>query len=67
MIIPQQPIHKVDRLIRDIPLVLRRHEPAPLLARVPAEDLVVVRVELDVVLVEVGVELVRAEDFGDLD
>lgn len=33
----------------------------------PAEDVVELRRELDVVLLEVLVQLVRAEDFGDLD
>ena len=48
-------------------LVVLVEELGPGLARVAAEDAVKVRVELEVVLVEVVEELVSAEDLDDLD
>lgn len=49
MIISQQLVQKVDRLVGNVSLILGRDEARPRLARVPAEHIVELRVELDFV------------------
>ena len=65
MIVPQQLIQEIDRLRAHEVLVIRVDELAPGLAAVPADEALEVRVQLDAVLGEVGVELVGAENLGD--
>lgn len=54
VVVPEQLVQKVDGLIGDVPLVLGRDEARPRLARVPAEQVVELRVELDVVPLQTG-------------
>ena len=61
VVVAKELVEEVDRLGADEVLVLRRDELRPRLPRVAAEDAVKVRVELEVVLVEVVEELVGAE------
>lgn len=67
MVVSQQLVEEVNRLVADEPLILRVHEAVPGLLLEPAEDVVVLRVELDLVLVQVVEQFVRAQDLGDLD
>lgn len=67
MIVPQQLVQEIDRLVAHEPLVLRGREAVPALLREAPEDVVVLRVELDVVLVEVVEEVLGAEHLGNLD
>jgi len=61
VVVAQQAVEQVDRLRRDEVLVLGVDEFGPRLARMAAEQPVKVRVELEVILVEVVEELVGAE------
>jgi hypothetical protein len=67
VVVPEELVEKVDGLVRDEALILARDEPAPRLALVPSEDVVVLRVEVDIVFLEVGVQLVRPEHLRDFD
>ena len=67
VVVPKQLVEEVDGLVRDEALVLARDEAAPRLALVPSEDVVVLRVEVDIVFLEVGVQLVRPEHLRDFD
>jgi hypothetical protein len=49
VIVPQQLVQKVDRLIRDVSLIFRRDEFAPWFPGVSAEHVVELRVEVDIV------------------
>ena len=62
VVVSEQLVQQVDRLWRDEVLVVGVEELGPRLARVPPEDAVEMRVELEGVLVEVIEELVRAEN-----
>jgi len=67
VIVAQQLVEKVDGFRDSEVLVLGRHEALPGLLAVRAEQVHKVRVEHQAVLVEVGVEISRAEHLGDLD
>jgi len=67
MIVPQQLVQEIDRLVRDVALVLRSDETLPRFASEATEDVVEFGREVNVVLFEVSVEVVRSEYFANLD
>lgn len=67
MVISKQLVKEVDGFGADEPLVLGVDERGPWLLRVPREDLVILRIKLDVVLVQVLEQLLRSKNLGDLD
>mmetsp|Transcript_2371 Transcript_2371/g.6553 ORF Transcript_2371/g.6553 Transcript_2371/m.6553 type:complete len:237 (+) Transcript_2371:263-973(+) len=67
MVVSEQLGYKVDGLVRHQMLVLRRDEFLPGLLGVAAEDAIEVRIEFQVVGVEVVEEFLRAQDLCDLD
>lgn len=67
MVVAQELVEKVDRFVADKTLVLRVDKAVPGLLLEAAQDVVVLRVELDLVLVDVVKEVVGAEHLGDLD
>ena len=66
MIIAQELVKKIYRIITDKFLVLCVDEGGPVLLGKPPQDIVVLRIELDIVLVEVLKQGVGAENFGNL-
>lgn len=67
MIVPQQLVEEVDGLVADEALVLGVDEAMPGLLLEAAQDVVVLRVKLDLVLVEIVEKVVGAEHLCDLD
>lgn len=67
MVISQELVQEIDGLIADEPLILRVDKAVPRLLLEAAEDIIVLRVELDLVLVEIVEEVVGAQDLGNLD
>lgn len=65
MVITEKLVQEVNSLVADESLILRVDEAVPRLLLEPAKDIVVLRVELDLVLVEVVEQVVSAEDLGD--
>ena len=66
MIIPQQLIQKIHRIITHKPLIIRRDIRMPRLLRKPAQNIIILRIELDIVLVQVVEQVFRAEDLSNL-
>lgn len=64
VVVPQHPVEQVDRLIGHQLVILGRDELGPRLALVLTQDVVVVRVQLQLVLVDVGEQFLSAQDFG---
>lgn len=58
VVVAQQSVQKVERLIRDQVLILRGHEATPRLARVAAQNTFKLGVQLQVVLIQVLEQLV---------
>lgn len=67
MVVAQQLVEEVDSFVRDKPLVFRRDEAVPGFLLETAKNVVVLRVELNLVLVQVVEEIVGAQNLGDLD
>ena len=67
VIVAQQLVQKVDGIVRNVSLVLGRDETAPRLALVSSQDIVVLWVQIDVVLFQVGIQLIRSKHLADLD
>lgn len=67
VVISQQLIQEVDSLVAHKPLVLSSDEAVPRLPGEPADDVVVLGVELYLVLVQVIEEVIGAEDLCDFD
>lgn len=67
MVVAQQLVQEVDRLVTDESLVLGIDKAVPGLLLEAAEDVVVLRVQLNLVLVNVVKEVVGAQDLCDLD
>mmetsp|Transcript_15062 Transcript_15062/g.41272 ORF Transcript_15062/g.41272 Transcript_15062/m.41272 type:complete len:243 (-) Transcript_15062:247-975(-) len=67
MVVDEHPVDEVHDLVADEMLVLGVHELLPWLSRVPAQNVVELRIELLIVFVEVLKQAVRAQDLGDLD
>lgn len=66
MIISQQLIEKVNSIVADEALVLGVDERMPALLGKPAENVVVLRIELDIVLVQIIEQVLGAQNFGNL-
>ena len=67
MVISQQFVEKIDRFVRDKSLVLGRHKAVPGLLLETPEDVVILSIELNIILVQVVEQVIRAEHFGNLD
>lgn len=67
MVITKQLIEEINSFIADKALVLGRDKRVPRLAREAREDIVVLRVQLNVVLVQVFEELLGSQNLGNLD
>jgi hypothetical protein len=67
MVITKQLIKEVNSLITDKALVLGRDERVPRLAREAREDIIILRVQLNVVLVQIFKELLSSQNLGNLD
>lgn len=66
MVVTQELIEEVDGLITDKPLILGGDERMPGLAGKARKNLVVLRVQLNIVLVQIFEELFSSEDLGNL-
>lgn len=66
MVIAKQLIEEINGFVTDEPLVFRSDKRVPGLAGEPRQDLVVLRVQLDVILVQVFEEFLGSKDLGDL-
>lgn len=66
MVISQQLIEEVDGFVRDKTLVLGRYEAVPGLLLEAAKDVIVLRIQLNLVLVKVVKELVGSENLSNL-
>lgn len=67
MIVAKQLIEEVNGLVADKALILSCDERVPRLARESRQNIVVLRIQLDVVLVQVLEEFLRSKHLGDLD
>ena len=67
MVVTQQLVQEVNRLVGHEALVLGVDEVVPGFLLEAAEDVIVLGVQLDLVLVEIVEQLVRAEDLSNLD
>jgi hypothetical protein len=67
VVVSQQLVQEVDGLVAHEALVFAGNEAVPGLLLESAQNIVVLRIELDFVLVEVVEQIVRSEDLGDLD
>lgn len=67
MIITQKFIKKVDGFFADKALVIGIDKRVPRLAREPGEDVIILRIKLNLVTVQILEKLLGAEDLGDLD
>jgi hypothetical protein len=86
VIIAQELVQKVNRLIRNVPLVLRGNKPGPRFSWVSiptnnalrlaqevrgrwhsrSKNVIVLGIQFDVVLLEIGIEFLSAKNLGDL-
>ena len=66
MIVAEKLRHKINRLIRDKVLVVRRDELLPGLLGMPTKNAIEVRIEFEVVGVKVVEELFGSQNFGNL-
>lgn len=67
MVIAQELVQKVNRLLADESLVFSVDKAMPGLAREAGEDLIVLGIQLDLVLVQVLEQLLGTQDLGNLD
>jgi len=67
MIVTQKLVEEIDSLIADEALVIGINEAMPGLLLEAAEDVVVLSVELNLVLVQIVEQVIRAQDLGYLD
>lgn len=67
MIVSEKLVQEIDRLVTNESLVLCADKAVPRLLLEATEDVIVLRVEFDLVLVEVIKQVVGTEDLGDLD
>ena len=65
MIIPQQLVQEVDGFWTDESLILRIHKGMPVLPWKSPQDVIVLRIELNVVAIEVFEQVICAQDFRD--
>jgi hypothetical protein len=66
MIISKEFVKEIDRFVADEALVVGINERVPGLSRVAREYFIILRVELDVVLIQVLKELLGSQYLGDL-
>lgn len=66
MIIPQKLIQKVNCIIANKALIVGIDERVPRLLGVPAEDIIVLRIKLNLVLVKVVEQVLGTQDLCDL-
>ena len=67
VVVSQKLVQEINGCIRDKALVLRGDKFAPWLARISAENLVILNIQLQVVLLQVSKQLVSAQNAGNLD
>lgn len=67
MIIPQQLIQKINSIIANEPLILLIDKRMPILLREPPQNIIVLRVQLDIVLVQIIEQILRPQHLGNLD
>lgn len=67
MVISQQSVQKVQHLLADESLVVRIHETLPAFLREPPEDVVVLLIQLNLILVEIVEQVLRAKHLCNLD
>ena len=67
MIIPQQLIQKINSIIANKPLILTIDKSMPALLWEPSQDIVILRIKLDIVLVQVVEQILRAQHFRNFD
>ena len=67
MIIPQQFIQKINRIVTHEPLILLVDESGPRLPRKSTQNVIVLLIQFDVVPVQILEQLVRAEHLCDFD
>lgn len=66
MVITEKFVKEVECFRANKALVLRIDERMPRLLRVPRQEIVILRVQLDIVLVQVLEELIGTKNLGDL-
>lgn len=67
MVVTQELVKEVNSLLAHEALIISSDERVPRLAGKARKDLVVLRIQLDIVLVQVLEKLFRSENFGNLD
>lgn len=65
VVITKKLVEEVYGFVTDESLIVRIYELFPRLLRIPAQNIVVLSVEFDVVFIEVIEEIIRAQYFGD--
>ena len=66
MIIPQQLIQKIHRIITHKPLIIRIDESMPRALRKPAQNIIVLRIQLNIVLIEIIEQILGPQNPCDL-
>lgn len=66
MIIAEQLVQKVDGLRTDESLILRIDEGVPILPRKSPQDVIILRIEFDIVTIEIFKQVICAQHFRDL-
>jgi len=66
MIIPQQLIQKINRIIADKALILPIDERMPILLGEPPQNIIILRVELDIILIQIIEQVLRAQHLRNL-
>lgn len=67
VVVAEKLVQEVDSLVTDKSLVLGADKAMPRLLLETPEDVIVLRIELNLVLVEIVEKVISAEDLGDLD
>lgn len=67
VVISKQLIQEINSFSTNKALVLRIDKRMPVLLRKASEDIVILRIELDLILVEIVKEVFRTKNLGDLD
>lgn len=67
MIVSEQVIKEVDCIAANKSLIFRIHEAIPTFLWKPSQYIIILGVKVDVVFVQILEQVVRAQDFGNLD
>lgn len=67
MVVAQQLVEEIDRFVRDKTLVLGCHKTVPRLLLESAQYIIVLRIQLNLVLVEIVEQVVGSQDLGNFD